>query len=123
MFVTMGGTTPASYVRHSTILHDASHVCTNGVLHLDTRVLAPQVIPTAELLTSARKAVNAWAPLANHPSLAGLRGTFVSDEIEGTNALFFVHDYHPGESGMVWLRRKQIKQTIMQSNNIGSFNA
>lgn len=58
--------------------------------------LPPQVIPTAELLTSARKAVAAWAPLANHPALAGLRGTFVSDEIDGTNSLFFVHDYHPG---------------------------
>lgn len=56
----------------------------------------PQVIPTAELLTSARKAVAAWAPLANHPALAGLRGTFVSDDIDGTKSLFFVHDYHPG---------------------------
>jgi hypothetical protein len=46
-------------------------------------------------MSSAREAVELWAPLAGNPQLAALRGAFVSDQAGGGRpALFFVHDYH-----------------------------
>jgi PAB-dependent poly(A)-specific ribonuclease subunit 3 len=42
------------------------------------------------------QAVAAWAPVANHPGVAGLREAFVSDELAGAPALFLAYDYHPG---------------------------
>ncbi|KXZ42145.1 hypothetical protein GPECTOR_196g337 [Gonium pectorale] len=75
------------------------------------RVDPKQVIPTAELLSRAREAVESWAPLANHPNLVGLRAAFLSADSlaqppqhgqqqgssgEGASALVFAHDFHPG---------------------------
>ena len=55
------------------------------------------MIPTSELLSRARAAVDAWAPVSNHPNMIGLRAAFVSSEMEdATASLFFAHDYHPG---------------------------
>lgn len=54
-----------------------------------------QVIPTAELATTAVEAVERWAPFARHPHIAAIRESFVSREVEDTAALFFVHDYYP----------------------------
>ncbi|GFR50636.1 hypothetical protein Agub_g12883 [Astrephomene gubernaculifera] len=74
------------------------------------RVDPKQVIPTTELLTRAREAVEMWAPLANHPNLVGLRAAFIaSDSLtqppqqpgqqgggDGVSALVFAHDFYPG---------------------------
>jgi PAB-dependent poly(A)-specific ribonuclease subunit 3 len=57
---------------------------------------APQVIPTGELVSIARQHVDAWSVVSYHPSLVALRGAFVSNELDGHDALIFVHDYHPG---------------------------
>ncbi len=40
-----------------------------------------QVIPTAELLSHCREAVESWAPLANHPNLVGLRAAFLASDV------------------------------------------
>jgi hypothetical protein len=56
-----------------------------------------QVIPSADLLAASRAAIEAWAPIANHPHLAAPRSAFVSSELDGSPALFFVHDFHPGK--------------------------
>ena len=34
-------------------------------------------------------------PLSQHPNLVGMRSVFLSAEVDGSNALFFVHDFHP----------------------------
>jgi hypothetical protein len=55
-----------------------------------------QVIPTGELVARARHLVDVWSPVSYHPNLVALRGAFVSSELDGHDALIFVHDYHPG---------------------------
>ncbi|PNW78145.1 hypothetical protein CHLRE_10g465850v5 [Chlamydomonas reinhardtii] len=71
------------------------------------RIDPKQLLPTAELLARAREAVAAWAPLANHPNIVGLRAAFLASEslvAPGTgggggandSALVFAHDFHPG---------------------------
>ncbi len=71
----------------------------------------PQVIPSADLLSAARLAVDAWAPVSNHPGLAGLRAAFVgADAVEGGtgagggSALYFAYDYHPGAVTLAQVR-------------------
>jgi len=68
----------------------------DGQAYALRRVDGKQVIPTSELLTQARQAVEAWTPVTNHPHLVGLRSAFVSSELDSSNSMFFVHDYHPG---------------------------
>lgn len=63
--------------------------------YTDPVVRIVQVIPTAELATTAVEAVERWAPFARHPHIAAIRETFVSREVEDTAALYFVHDYYP----------------------------
>lgn len=55
-----------------------------------------QVIPTAEMLTMAQQAVEAWAPLAGQPHLNPLRGALISADLGGIPSLILAHDYHPG---------------------------
>lgn len=55
-----------------------------------------QVVPTAELLSAAEGTVQRWLSVANHPNVVGLREVFVSDEVDGTPALFFSYDFYPG---------------------------
>lgn len=59
------------------------------------RICGKQVVPSTELLAAARAAVDSWAPVSNHPHLVGLRSAFVSSDMEGGGAMFFVHDYYP----------------------------
>jgi len=68
----------------------------DGQAYCLRHVCGKQVIPSADLLSGARAAVEAWAPVSNHPNLVGLRSAFVSSELDGVSALFFVHDFHPG---------------------------
>lgn len=68
----------------------------DGQAYAIRRVCGKQVIPSADLLSHARSAVEAWSPVSNHPNIAGLRAAFVSSEMDGGSALFFVHDYQPG---------------------------
>ncbi|PRW58104.1 PAB-dependent poly(A)-specific ribonuclease subunit 3 [Chlorella sorokiniana] len=68
----------------------------DGQAYVLRRIDGRQVIPTAELLSSAEAAVARWEPVANHPNLVGLRDAFVSADWDGSPSLFFAHDYHPG---------------------------
>ncbi|PSC73700.1 PAB-dependent poly(A)-specific ribonuclease subunit 3 [Micractinium conductrix] len=68
----------------------------DGQAYALRRIDPRQVIPTAELLGAAEAAVARWEAASNHPNVAGLREAFVSDEWDGSPALFFAHDYHPG---------------------------
>ena len=54
-----------------------------------------QLPPTGNLLAAAQEAVEAWSAVAQQPNLIVLRSAFVSSEVEGTPALFLVHDLHP----------------------------
>ncbi len=54
-----------------------------------------QVIPTADMLTLAQQAVEAWAPLAGQPHLNPLRGALISADLGGIPSLILAHDYHP----------------------------
>jgi PAB-dependent poly(A)-specific ribonuclease subunit 3 len=67
----------------------------DGQAYAIRRIDSRQVIPTAELATTAVEAVERWAPFARHPHIAAIRESFVSREVEDTAALFFVHDYYP----------------------------
>ncbi|KAK9863086.1 hypothetical protein WJX84_005065 [Apatococcus fuscideae] len=60
------------------------------------RIDGRQVIPTAEMLTMAQQAVEAWAPLAGQPHLNPLRGALISADLGGIPSLILAHDYHPG---------------------------
>ncbi len=56
----------------------------------------------ADNLIAAREAVDAWQPLAGHPSVAALRAVFVNSDIGGAAALYIVHEYHPGAVRPQW---------------------
>lgn len=58
---------------------------------------AAQVSPSQAMLVSGQEAVEVWRPLAHHPGLLCPRAAFVSDEVGGRPALFFVHDHMPGQ--------------------------
>lgn len=58
--------------------------------------ICPQVLPSPELLNQAEEVVQAWSTLANHPNLVALSTAFISSELDGSPALFFAHNYHPG---------------------------
>ncbi len=61
--------------------------------------LPTQLAPTGDLLAAAQEAAEAWSAVAAQPNLVVLRSAFVSAEVEGTPALFIVHDLHPGAVG------------------------
>lgn len=71
------------------------------------RIDSRQVIPTAELATTAVEAVERWAPFARHPHIAAIRESFVSREVEDSAALFFVHDYYPAALTLQTLHLQQ----------------
>ncbi|KAK9864501.1 hypothetical protein WJX84_001503 [Apatococcus fuscideae] len=60
------------------------------------RIDGRQVIPTADMLSMAQQAVEAWAPLAGQPHLNPLRGALISADLGGIPSLILAHDYHPG---------------------------
>ena len=68
----------------------------DGMAYALRRIDHRQVIPSPELTAAAREAVDRWTPLAGHPNIAALRGTFVSADMWGAPALYFAHDYHAG---------------------------
>jgi hypothetical protein len=67
----------------------------DGEAYALRRVNGRHVLPQAELVHRAARALEAWAPLQHHPSLAVPRGYFVSGDIEQVPSLFLVHSYYP----------------------------
>ena len=57
-----------------------------------------QVPPSQAVLASGQEAVEAWRPLTHHPGLVCPRAAFVTDEVGGRPAVFFVHDHMPGQN-------------------------
>ncbi|MEW5313570.1 MAG: hypothetical protein WDW38_005128 [Sanguina aurantia] len=68
----------------------------DGQAYALRRIDCQQVLPSPELLNQAEEVVEAWSSLANHPNLVALSTAFISSELDGSPALFFAHNYHPG---------------------------
>jgi hypothetical protein len=58
--------------------------------------LPPKVLPSGELLTNARQAVDSWSQLAGHPGLSCPREVFVTADLDGSPSLVVAHPYYPG---------------------------
>lgn len=60
------------------------------------RVDGKQVLPSGELLSNARQAVELWSQLSGHPGLVCPREVFVTADLDGSPSLVVAHPYHPG---------------------------
>jgi hypothetical protein len=59
------------------------------------RVDHRQLPPTGPLLTAAKRVVDRWSALRDHPGIVPLRGVFVAREMHDAPALFFSHVFKP----------------------------
>jgi len=59
------------------------------------RVDHRQLPPTGPLLTAAKRVVDKWGALRDHPGIVPLRGVFVAREMHDAPALFFSHAFKP----------------------------
>ncbi|KAI8469985.1 MAG: hypothetical protein J3K34DRAFT_377450 [Monoraphidium minutum] len=60
------------------------------------RVDGKQVLPSGELLSNARQAVEQWSAVSGHPGLVCPRDVFVTADLDGSPSLVMTHPYHPG---------------------------
>jgi hypothetical protein len=56
----------------------------------------PQVIPSLEMLSVVRAAVDAWSSLTHHPGLLVPQEGFVASELDGSPSLVVTTSYVPG---------------------------
>ncbi|KAK9820130.1 hypothetical protein WJX72_006407 [[Myrmecia] bisecta] len=81
----------------------------DGAAYALRRIDGRQVPPSGELLSAAQETVEVWSSLTHHPHLLVPKAVFVSSEMDGTPAIYFVHDYQPAA---VSLEQAHIQPTM-----------
>eukprot|EP00775_Hariotina_reticulata_P010230 gene10230-10390_t len=85
---------PAAWGVRTTVLKG---ICArDGKAYALRIICGKQVIPSLEMLSVVRQAVEAWAGLAGHPGLLVPVEGLVASELDGSPSLVVVHAYVPG---------------------------
>lgn len=94
-----------------------SHTFATSPTYLPLSVGTPlsQVIPSLEMLSVVRSAVDAWSSLTNHPGLLVPLEGFVATELDGSPSLAVTTSYVPGA---VTLAQAHLQPTQVRSVHV-----